>query len=103
MRASPVGGEQRVEHRGMVTLRPGKWLNDNIINFVGKAFIQPWRGQCATKTHVFSSHWVDKLLNRPDPEDPYNFAAVRKWCDRVAGGMAALEELLIPKNANGNH
>ena len=89
----------------METLRPGKCLNNNIINFVGKAFIQSWRGQGAPKTHVFSSHLIDKLLlKRTGPRgELYNFAAVRTCCDRVVGGIGALEELLIPVNANENH
>ena len=46
---------------------------------------------------------MDKLLSGPDPEGPYNFPAVRTWCDRVTGDMGALEKLRIQVNANGNN
>ena len=76
MRASPGGGEQRVKCRDMLTLQQGKWLNDNIINFVRKVFIQLRRGRGAARTYMFSSHLMDKLLSGPDPEDPNNFPVV---------------------------
>ena len=60
------GGVETVEHQDVATLRPTKWLNDNIVNFVGKVVIQPQRGHDATKVHVFSSHLMDKLLGGAD-------------------------------------
>ena len=37
VRANPGGGEENVERQDMATLHPMRWLNDNIINFVGKS------------------------------------------------------------------
>ena len=56
------GGVETVERQDMVTLQPTKWLNGNIVNFVGKAMIQPRRGRGTAKVHVFNSHLMDKLL-----------------------------------------
>ena len=35
------GGAETVERRDVATLRPTKWINDNIVNFMGKVMIQP--------------------------------------------------------------
>lgn len=76
VRARPGGGgEERVERQDMATLRPMRWINDSIVNFVGKVLIQPWRGRGAAKVHVFSSHLMDRLLSGTDQTDPYKFAA----------------------------
>ena len=42
----------------------------------------------AAKVHGFSSHLMDTLLGDTEPTDPYNFAAVGRWYDRVPGGMS---------------
>ena len=76
----------------IATLRPMKWINDSIVNFVGKVMIQPWRGRSAAKVHVFSSHLMDTLLGGADLTDPYDFASVGRWCDRVPGSVSSLDE-----------
>ena len=46
---------------------------------------------------------MDTLLGGTDPTDPYNFAAVGRWRNRVPGGiMSNLDEIFIPVNPNGN-
>ena len=65
--------------------------------------IQPWRGCGAAKVHVFISHLVDTLLGGTDPSDPYDFAAVGRWYNRVPGGISNLDEIFIPINTDGNH
>ena len=46
---------------------------------------------------------MDALLGGAEPTDPYDFAAVRRWCDRVPGGMSSLNKIFIPVNPNDNH
>ena len=45
VRASPRGGEERAVRKNMGTLSPMKWINDSIVNFLGKVLIQLWRGR----------------------------------------------------------
>ena len=52
---------------------------------------------------MFTSHLMDTLLGDADPTDPYDFAAVGRWWDRVPGGVSSLDEIFIPVNPNGNH
>ena len=70
------GGVETVKRQDVVTLQPTKWLNDNIVNFAGKAMIQPRRGRGTDRVYVFSSHLMDKLLGGADPTIQYDFAAV---------------------------
>ena len=87
----------------MLTLGPSRWLNDSIINFVGKVLIQPWRGRGAARVHVFSTHLMNTLLSGTDSADGYNFTEAARWCARVPGGMRDLEEIFIPINSGSNH
>ena len=84
-------------------MRPMRWINGSIINFVEKVLIQPWRRRGAAKVYVFSSHMMDILLSGKYSTGLYNFAAVGRWCDRVPGGMSNLGEVFIPVNFNSNH
>ena len=58
---------ETVERQDVATLRPTKWLNDNIVNFVGEVMIQPRRERGTARVRVFSSHLMDKLLGGADP------------------------------------
>ena len=102
-KGKPMRGKERFARHNIATLRPTKWINDSIVNFVGEIMMQPWRGRGTAKVHVFSSHLMDTLLGGADPIDPYDFAAVGRWCDRVPGGISSLNEIFIPVNPNGNH
>ena len=95
-KSKPRRGGERVVRQDMATLRPMKWINDSIVNFVGKVMIQPWRGRGAAKVHVFSLYLMDALLGDADPSDPYDFATVERWCDSVPGGISSLDEIFIP-------
>ena len=66
VRASLGWGEERVERQDIATLRLMRWINDSIINFMGKVLVQLWRGRGATNVHVFSSHMMDILLSGTD-------------------------------------
>ena len=77
-RACSGGGVETVGRQDMTTLRPTKWLNDSIINFVGKAMIQPRRGRGAVKVHLFSSHLMDKLLGGGGPDNPVRLYGGRR-------------------------
>ena len=103
VRTSPGGGKEKVVRQDIATLRLMKWINDSVVNSVGKVMIQTWRGRGATKVHVFSSHLMDKLFGGADSTVQYDFAAVGGWCDRVPGGISSLDEIFIPVNPNGNH
>ena len=69
-----------VERQDVATLRPTKWLNDSIINFVGKVMIQPRQGRDATKVHVFSSHLMNKQNSSGDgpPDNPVRVFGCRR-------------------------
>ena len=73
---------ETVERQDMVTLQPTKWPNGNIVNFVGKAMIQPRRGRDTAKVHVFNSHLMDKLLGGRTRQPS---TTSRRWKGGVTG------------------
>ena len=76
---------ETVKRQDVVTLQPTKWLNDNIVNFVGKAMIQPWRGSGTAKVHLFSSHLMDKILGGGGEGTQQSSTTSRRWKGGVTG------------------
>ena len=58
-RSEPV--TEKVTRGSMATLAPGQWLNDEIINFVGRVLIAPRRSNTNSKAHVYSSYFMNRL------------------------------------------
>ncbi|KAF9581238.1 SUMO1 sentrin specific peptidase 1, partial [Lunasporangiospora selenospora] len=77
------------------TLRPGEWLNDEVINFFGH-LIMARSKESATlpKVHVFSTFFYKTLS-----ENGYD--KVRRWTKKV--NIFALDYVLIPIHCSGNH
>lgn len=86
---------EQVEHKDLLRLKPGAWLNDEIINFYGAMISEraakfeeektkgkdknaddnpgdPW------KVHVFSTYFLSKLQDMG-----YEKAKLNKWTKRV--------------------
>ena len=87
----------------MTTLAQGQWLNDEVVNFVGRILIAPRRGRTGSQAHVYSSYFMSKLLNGGTQRRDYNFQEVRDFDNRIEGGLAGLDELYIPINVNNVH
>ena len=102
-RTHPLQGTQTVQRSSIQTLKSGGWLNNEIINYVGRGLIQPQRGQRRSNIHVYISYLMDNLLSETGSEDQYCFEKVRSSSDGVEGGLAAMDELYTPINADRNH
>ena len=87
----------------MTTLAQGQWLNDEVLNFVGRILIAPRQGRTRSRVHVYSSYFVSKLLSGGIQRRDYNFQEVRDFDNRIEGGLAGLDELYIPINVNNAH
>ncbi|KAF9392645.1 SUMO1 sentrin specific peptidase 1 [Podila verticillata] len=77
------------------TLRPGEWLNDEVINFYGQLIMA--RNKESTelpKVHVFSTFFYKTLS-----ESGYD--KVRRWTKKV--NVFAMDYLLVPIHCSGNH
>ena len=85
----------------MPRLAAGRWLSDNIIDFILRGIILP----NLSEKHIYSTHFYSKLTGDNDAEGQagYTFAEVQTWARRIQGGILNLEELYIPVNKNSNH
>ncbi|KAF9978444.1 SUMO1 sentrin specific peptidase 1 [Actinomortierella ambigua] len=77
------------------TLRPGEWLNDEVINFYGQLIMARSNASSALpKVHVFSTFFYKTLS-----ENGYD--KVRRWTKKT--NIFAKDYLLIPIHCSGNH
>ena len=94
---------EKVTRGSMTTLAQGQWLNDEVVNLVGRILIAPRRGRTGCRAHVYSSYFMSKLLSGGTQRRDYNFQEVRNFDNRIEGGLAGLDELYIPINVNNAH
>ena len=94
---------EKVSRSSMATLAQGQWLNDEIVNFVGRILIAKSRSTSSSRAHVYSSHFMNRLLSGGPRREDYNFQEVRNYDNRIENGLASLDELYIPINVNNAH
>ncbi|WFD21277.1 Ulp1 peptidase [Malassezia caprae] len=98
--ASMTGAQ--VEAHDMAKLRPGQWLNDEVINFYGQliqqranqAAPQPGDASPCWAVHVFSSFFWQNLSTR-------GYAGVRRWSRHV--DLFTKDLVLMPINLGQAH
>ncbi|KAI1309979.1 SUMO1 sentrin specific peptidase 1 [Mortierella claussenii] len=77
------------------TLRPGQWLNDEVINFYGSLIMtRSKESTTLPKVHVFSTFFYKTLS-----ESGYD--KVRRWTKKVK--LFEMDYVLIPIHRSGNH
>jgi sentrin-specific protease 1 len=103
-----------VRRESMQTLRPGKWLNGEVINYFLKICLAK-RDEiiCARhpgrkRSHFFDSFFVQALFdeknNNPDLRGRYNYKNVKRWSKKVPGkGIFNLKYILCPINIDNGH
>ena len=84
---------ERVSRDSIATLANGVWINDKIINFVGRVLIAPRQNIRQTKAHIYSTFFMSRLLAEGAGRRGYNFGAVRNNDNRIEGGLRSLDEL----------
>ena len=113
--ASAEGGDS-VSRRSMRTLRPGAWINDEVLHYFLYALSRrdeeragtgggyddrvsgPGRGR---RCHFFKSFFMTKLL---DGNGGYSYKNVRRWSKKVPGGdVFELDKIFFPVNVGGMH
>lgn len=110
------GNGNTVTKRSLMTLRPGKWLNDEIINFfmlllANRDYCFHLKNPTRKRIHVYNSHFFTKLFNVPATNDEklsihneIHYENVEKWSRQVPGkDIFNLDKLFIPVNVNGSH
>ena len=107
-------GADSVQRGSMQTLRPGQWLNNEVINyFLKNCLARRDEKMCARDTgrrrsHFFNSIFVQTMFDEKN-DDPklrgrYNYGNVKSWSKKVPGeDIFNLKYILCPINLNNKH
>ncbi|KAF9210118.1 SUMO1 sentrin specific peptidase 1 [Haplosporangium sp. Z 27] len=77
------------------TLRPGEWLNDEVINFYGNLILaRSKESTTLPKIHVFSTFFYKTLSEN-------GYEKVRRWTKKVK--IFEMDYILMPIHRSGNH
>ena len=87
-------GADSIQRRSFQTLRPGSWLNDEVIHYfyvmLAKRDVQMCSdGKRERRSHFFKSFFITKLLNEGDAnkDGEYEYRNVRRWSKKVPGAL----------------
>ena len=103
-----------VQRGSMQTLRPGQWLNDEVINYFLKNCLAKRdelicaRQSGRKRSHFFNSFFVqtmfDEKNNNPSLRGRYNYKNVKRWSKKVPGkDIFNLKYILCPINLDNMH
>ena len=82
-----------VTRKDAATLRPRRWLNDEVVNYMVELILPHAQ---RNGVYVTNTHFATKLVAR------YEYAHVRNWMQQC-GDVFALSKLLVPAHVRGNH
>ena len=95
-----------VHRKSLHTLRPGTWLNDEVVHYVCTLLrLRDEKLSLETtgrrRSHFFKSFFLTKLL---DDDNTYNYANVKNWSKKVPGtDIFALDKVIFVVNIGGVH
>jgi sentrin-specific protease 1 len=98
-------GNEFINRKSFRTLRPGKWIDDRVIDYFFKLLalrdMELAIGNARKKRcHFFSCYFMTKLLE----SGHYSFNNVCRWSNNVLGeDIFALGKIFIPINVNRSH
>lgn len=106
-------GPDSVQRESMHRLRPGQWLNDEVIHYFYVMLAQRDAEMCKQdqsrkRSHFFKSFFMTKLLNEghtdPAKDGKYEYNNVKRWGKKVPGGdLFALDKVFFPINQGRMH
>ena len=107
-------GCNSVSRDSMTTLKPRKWLNDEVINYFLKVYLTKRdKVMCQEdphrkRSHFFCTFFVTTLLNERNNcgsvRGRYNYNSVKRWSKNVPGeDIFKLKYLIFPINAGYSH
>ena len=95
-------GNDTVTRQSIQRLRPGAWLNDEVIHFYCAALSRRDSEQNPTKrSHFFKSFFLTKLL---EEQNGCKYANAKRWSKKAPGkDMFALDKIFFPVNIDNMH
>jgi Ulp1 family protease len=102
-----------VQRKSMQTLRPGIWLNDEVINYFLKNFLKSRNIKICAKepgrrrSHFFNSFFVQTMFDEKNRNRKlrgrYNYENVKRWSKKVPGkDIFKLKYIFCPINIKIN-
>ncbi|KAJ3183489.1 Smt3-specific protease [Geranomyces variabilis] len=96
----PVAKKFNIEIRpnDLGTLRPGIWLNDEVINYYGQMVMARNKAhpELHPKVHIFNTFFYEKLQTEPFYEN------VRRWTKKAKVNVFEIDKVIAPLHF-GNH
>lgn len=104
-------GTDSVQRASMKTLKPGMWLNDEIIHYFYLMLAKRDEELCKNdpsrkRSHFFKSFFITKLLNEGNAscDGTYEYRNVKRWSKKVHGkDIFNLDKILFPINMGNMH
>jgi hypothetical protein len=104
-------GSDSVIRKSLRTLRPGAWLNDEVIHYFLVMLANRDEEMCKNdqqrkRSHFFKSFFITKLLNEGNVtcEGQYEYRNVKRWSKNVPGkDIFALDKIIFPVNMGDMH
>jgi len=104
-------GADSVQRASMRTLKPGMWLNDEIIHYFYLMLAKRDEELCKNdpsrkRSHFFKSFFITKLLNEGNAscDGKYEYRNVKRWSKKVPGkDIFDLDKILFPINMGNMH
>ena len=107
-----TGFVDSIQRESMRRLKPGKWLNDEVINYyfvlLRKRDAELMKdavssGSTKRRSHFFQSFFMSKLLDTHDTRT-YKYDNVKNWSQSVPGGdIFELNSIFTPINMDNIH
>jgi len=104
-------GTDSVQRASMQTLKPGEWLNDEIIHHFYLMLSKRDEELCMNdptrqRSHFFKSFFITKVLNEGNAscDGKYEYRNVKRWSKKVPGkDIFKLDKILFPINMGNMH
>lgn len=77
---------EEVSSRDLQFLGPGKWLNDEIINFYGALLMERAEKEGKRKVHFFNSFFFSKMA-----KDGYEKSKIGRWTKKVSSLVSSMD------------
>ena len=97
-----------IQRRSMQQLRPGEWLNDEVIHFFLNMLACRDKQLCEKdgnrkRCHFFKSFFLTKLFDE-GATNQYRYSNVKRWSKKVPGkDIFALDKIFFPMNLSNMH
>jgi sentrin-specific protease 1 len=96
------------------TLRPGVWLNDELICFYLRHCLCKWdealfnEQKVSKRSHFFNTHFWQSLHDQYNPDlgvrGKYNYKNIKRWSKKIPGkNIFDLERVFVPINVENQH